>query len=81
MRIASTPMQHTLRLIEGKRAGRAANPVESRIRDFLFGDSTGSQLFAALYGHTAREPIPERLRLAVGLASDQERLPPLVNLA
>jgi len=73
-------MQHTWPLIEGKKAAGITNPVESRIRDFLFGDSNGSELFAALYGHTAREPISERLRLAVGLASDQERLPALVNL-
>ena len=59
-------MKHTLRLIEGNNTARAAHPVDNRIRDFLAGDNDGSELFAALYGHIGREPIPERLRLPIG---------------
>jgi hypothetical protein len=80
MRIVSNPMKPTLHLIEGKNAARAAYPVDRRIRDFLVGDNDGSELFAALYGHVRREPIPERLRLAAGLAPSQERVPAPVKL-
>jgi hypothetical protein len=60
-------MKPTLRTIDGNNAAHAADPVGNRIRDFLAGDNDGSELFAALYGHVAREPIPARLRLAGGL--------------
>jgi hypothetical protein len=73
-------MKHTLRLIEGNNAARTADPVDSRIRDFLAGDNNGSELLAALYGHISKESIPERLRLAAGLAPDRESVPALVNL-
>jgi hypothetical protein len=81
LRIVSNPKKHTLRLIEGNNAARAAHPVDSRIRDFLAGDNDGSELFAALYGHIGREPIPERLRLATLLAPNQERVSTLAKLA
>jgi hypothetical protein len=74
-------MKYTLRMIEGNKAARTADPVDRRIRDFLAGDNDGGELFAALYGHVGREPIPERLRLAAGLAPDRERVSALVNLA
>ncbi len=64
-------MHKPLRMIEENNVARTADPVDSRIRDFLSGDSDGSGLFAALYGHVGREPIPERLRLAIGLAPSQ----------
>jgi hypothetical protein len=51
-------MKHTLRLIEGNNSALTAHPVGNRIRDFLAGDNDGSELFAALYGHALREPIP-----------------------
>lgn len=74
-------MKLTLRMIEGKNAARAAHPVDRRIRDFLAGDNDGSELFAALYGHAGREPIPTRLCPAALLAPDQERVPALAKLA
>lgn len=74
-------MKHSLRLIEGNKVARTANPVGSRIRDFLADDNNGSELFAALYGHVSREPIPERLRLTVGLPPVRESAPALANLA
>jgi hypothetical protein len=61
-------MKHTLRLIEGNNGALTAHPVDYRIRDFLAGDDDGSELFAALYGHASREPIPARLRPAALLA-------------
>lgn len=72
-------MKPILRMIEGKDAARAAHPVDRRIRDFLAGDNDGSELFAALYGHVSREPIPKRLCLAVLLEPNQE--PALAKLA
>jgi hypothetical protein len=72
VRFVSNPMKHTLRLIEGNNAARAADPVDSRIRDFLIDGNDGSELFAALYGHVGREPIPERIAL---LLPNQEREP------
>ena len=81
VRIVSNPMKHTLRLIEGNNTARAAHPVDNRIRDFLAGDNDGNELFAALYGHIGREPIPERLRLATLLAPNQERVSTLAKLA
>jgi len=65
----------SLHMIEGNRVSRACNPVDSRIRAFLDGDNNGSELFAALYDHVEREPIPERLRL-VGFipANEDQRL-------
>jgi hypothetical protein len=74
-------MKHTLSLIEEKDAARPAHPVDRRIRDFLAGDNVGSELFAALYGHAGREPIPARLRPAALLAPNQERVPALAKLA
>jgi hypothetical protein len=74
-------MKPTLRMIEGKNAARAAHPVDRRIRDFLAGDNDGSELFAALYGHASREPIPARLRRAALVAPNQERVPALAKLA
>jgi hypothetical protein len=68
-------------VIEGNNAARATRPVDSRIRDFLAGDNDGSELFAALYGHVSREPIPERLRLAAGLPPCQQHVPTPVKLA
>ena len=67
-------MKHALRIIKGNNAARAGDPVSGRIRDFLAGENDGAELFAALYGHVRREPIPERLRLAAGLAPSQERM-------
>jgi hypothetical protein len=67
-------MKHALQVIEGNKATRTADPVGSRIRAFLDGDNDGRELFAALYGHIAREPIPDRLRFAAGLSPDQERV-------
>jgi hypothetical protein len=74
-------MKHTLHMIDGNNAARAANPVDSRIRDFLAGDNDGTELFAALYGHVGREPIPERLRITTLLASNQECVPAFAKLA
>jgi hypothetical protein len=74
-------MKPTLRMIEGTTAPRAAHPVDRRIRDFLAGDNDGSELFAALYGHASREPIPARLRPSALLAPNQERVPALAKLA
>jgi len=71
-------MKRSLHLIEGNKAARTANPVDSRIRDFLSGDSNGSELFAALYGHMGREPIPEGLRCTAGLTPVPQSV--LVNL-
>jgi hypothetical protein len=76
-----SPMKHTLHLIEGNNAARAAYPVDSRIRAFIEGDDDGNELFAALYGHVSREPIPEWLRLAAHFAPNQERVPVLAKLA
>ena len=45
------------------------------------GRADGGELFAALYGHIGREPIPERLRLAALLAPNQERVSALAKLA
>jgi hypothetical protein len=73
-------MKPTLRIIDGNNATRTADPVGGRIRAFIDGDNDGSELFAALYGHIGREPIPERLRLAAGLAPSQERAPAAVKL-
>jgi len=80
MRIASNPMKKSLRLIKGNKAASAADPVGSRIRDFLAGSNDGGELFAALYSHIGREPIPERLCRAAGLASAPESVTGLVNL-
>ena len=74
-------MKHTLRLIEGNNSALTAHPVGNRIRDFLAGDNDGSELFAALYGHALREPIPARLRHAALLAPNQEQVPALAKLA
>jgi len=74
-------MKHTLHMIEGNNAARAADPVGGRIQDFLAGDNDGSESFAALYGHVSREPIPERLRLTADLTPSQESVPALVKLA
>jgi hypothetical protein len=71
VRIASNLMKHALRTIEGNNAACPANSVDSRIRDFLAGNNEGGELFVALYGHVSREPIPEQLRLAAGLAPSQ----------
>jgi hypothetical protein len=73
-------MNQTLRLIEGNNAARVRNPVDKRIRDFLVGDADGSELFAALYSHVGREPIPEPLCLA-SLESTQDGVPALAKLA
>ena len=74
-------MKPTLHMIDGSNAARAADPVAGRIRDFLVGDNRGSELLAALYGHVAREAIPERLRLAAGLTPSPETLPVPVSAA
>jgi hypothetical protein len=74
-------MNHSLHIIARNNADRATDPVDSRIRDFLAGDNDGSELLAALYGHVSREPVPERLRLAVGLTPNQERVPALAKVA
>jgi hypothetical protein len=74
-------MKHSLRLIQGNNAARAADPVDSRIRDFLAGDNDGGELFAALYGHVSREAIPERLRLAADPIPGRERAPAPIKLA
>ena len=74
-------MKHALRIIKGNNVARGGDPVRGRIRDFLAGENDGGELFAALYGHVSREPIPERLRIAAGLASSQERMRALSNAA
>jgi hypothetical protein len=74
-------MKPTLRMIQGKNTARAAHPVDRRIRDFLAGDNDGGELFAALYGHVGREPIPERFCLVDLLAPNQEPVPALAKLA
>jgi hypothetical protein len=75
-------MKPTFRVIEGNNGPRTADPVGNRIRDFLAGNNDdGRELFTALYGHIGREAIPERLRLAAGLAPVEESVPALVNLA
>jgi hypothetical protein len=63
-----------LHSIEGNKPSRGSNPVKSRIRDFLNGENNGSELFAALYGHVAREAIPERLRLSAFLPAQDKIL-------
>jgi hypothetical protein len=67
-------MKHTLRIVEGNNTACAGDPVNSRIRAFLAGHNDGGELFAALYGHVSRDPIPETL----GLAS---RMPALLAVA
>jgi hypothetical protein len=74
-------MKHSLRIIDGNNAARVADPVDGRIHAFIAGDNDGSELFAALYGHLGREPIPGRLRLAALLAPNQERRLALAKLA
>jgi hypothetical protein len=36
-------------------------PIAQQIERFLDGDTDGEELFDALYGSVAEEPIPERL--------------------
>ena len=38
------------------------NSIDRRIRAFLSGEGHGEDVLGALYGATAAEPIPERLR-------------------
>jgi hypothetical protein len=81
VRIASNLMNPTLHVIQGNNAARTADPVDTRIRDFLSGDNDGSELFAALYGHVASEPISERLCLAAGLTPDRQSASAPITLA
>jgi hypothetical protein len=57
-------MQHNLKLAATHHhtSGRDNGPVDRRIRAFLAGETHGEDVLAALYGHVADEPIPERLR-------------------
>jgi hypothetical protein len=68
-----------LHSVEGTNASRVANPVKARMHAFLNGDNNGSELFAALYDHVAREPIPQRLRLAALILTNHDE--PLVAVA
>jgi hypothetical protein len=55
LQIAITPQVRT-----GSNGAR--NSVDQRIRAFLSGESHGEDVLGALYGATAAEPIPQRLR-------------------
>jgi hypothetical protein len=57
-------MQHNLKIAASQfRHGSIdRGPVDRRIRAFLNGETHGDDVLAALYGHVADEPVPERLR-------------------
>ena len=67
LRIVSNPKKHTLRLIEGNNAARAAHPVDSRIRDFLAGDNDGSELFAAVLRHRSTDTTMHYAKVDVAM--------------
>lgn len=59
-------MMHSLQIAAARPSARVSaafrNSVDRRIRAFLNGESHGEDVFGALYGHIADEPLPERLR-------------------
>jgi hypothetical protein len=77
LRETATSHAMKLHILEGNRAARTCDPVDSRIRSFLWGRDNGVELFDALYGHVNREAIPERL--AALLPTDMDE--PLVAVA